>query len=139
MSICREQGQQGFVLDDDLVEQNLHSTFSASGEEKTEQEHGRLPDQARSFINGSSLFKIAHTMLGGNRITFQPTPQRLTCCGTPARFHREVVAWFSGNWGEQNSLLPIYWDAAQSASPRLRCAKLTTLRSCSLTGSAAYW
>jgi hypothetical protein len=33
MSICREQGQQGFVLDDDLVEQNLHFTFSASGEE----------------------------------------------------------------------------------------------------------
>ena len=36
MSICREQGQQGFVLDDDLVERNLHSTFSTSGEEKTE-------------------------------------------------------------------------------------------------------
>jgi hypothetical protein len=33
MSIYREQCQQGFVLDDDLVEQNLHFTFSASSEE----------------------------------------------------------------------------------------------------------
>ncbi len=55
MSIYREQGQQGFVLDDDLVEQNLHFTFSASGEEETEQEHGRLPDQARSFTDGFSV------------------------------------------------------------------------------------
>lgn len=60
MSICREQRQQGFVLDDDLVEQNLHSTFSASGEEKTEQEHGRLPVQARSLIDGSSAV-MRHT------------------------------------------------------------------------------
>jgi hypothetical protein len=60
MSIRREQGQQGFVLDDDLVEQNLHSAFPASGEEKTEQEHGRQPDQARSLIDGFSAV-MRHT------------------------------------------------------------------------------
>jgi hypothetical protein len=60
MSICREQDQQGFVLHDDLVEQNHHSIFSASGEEKTEQEQGRLPGQARSFINASSAV-MRHT------------------------------------------------------------------------------
>jgi len=54
MSIYREQGQQGFVLDDDLVEQNLHFTFSASSEEK---EHGRLPEKARSFTDGLSVVK----------------------------------------------------------------------------------
>lgn len=53
MSICREQGQQGFVLHHDLVEQN-HSTFSASGEEKTEHAQGRQPYQARTLIDTSS-------------------------------------------------------------------------------------
>jgi len=57
MSIYREQCQQGFVLDDDLVEQNLHFTFSASSEEK---EHGRRPEKARSFTDGLSAV-MRHT------------------------------------------------------------------------------
>jgi len=63
MSICREQAQQGFVLDDDLVEQNLHFTFSASSEVK---EHGRLPEKARSSQTAFPSLRVTRRLRCGS-------------------------------------------------------------------------
>src|ERR1700679_3796509 len=59
------------------------------------------PSKQFSTFWRSKLFKIAHTMFGGNRIKFQPVTQRPTCCGTQARCHKRVVPESRGKFREK--------------------------------------
>jgi len=64
MSIYREQGQQGFVLDDDLVEQNLHFTFS--GRQAKKRSMGGCPKKRGLSQTDSPSLRVTRRLRCGS-------------------------------------------------------------------------